>query len=134
MGTHRFGITLWLLPILFLAVSCNVMNPYRGEPGEWIESGIASWYGLDYHGTTTANGETYNMESFTAAHPSLPFNTIVHVVNLDNGKTVNVRINNRGPYVEGRVIDLSRRAAKEVDIIERGLARVDIYMVREIRE
>lgn len=98
--------------------------------GELIESGIASWYGEGYEGLT-ANGETYNKDALTAAHKSLPFNSIVKVVNLDNGKSVTVRINDRGPFVEGRVIDLSQKAAREVGIIEVGLARVELYLVLE---
>lgn len=116
--------------IFVMITSCNITgNNTFDHP--LLESGIASWYGSDYHGSTTANGETYDMESMTAAHRTLPFNTVVHVVNNDNGKTVNVRINNRGPYVEGRIIDLSRKAAREIDILTIGLADVDLYIIKE---
>lgn len=105
-------ILFYLLSILCLFIaSCNVAG---NEEGCLFETGIASWYGSGFHGELTANGETYDMESLTAAHKTLPFNTVVKVVNLENGKSVTVRINNRGPFVEGRVIDLSRRAAREL--------------------
>lgn len=97
----------------------------------FIESGISSWYGHDYPARCTANGETYDAEAYTAAHKILPFNTIVRVKNLDNGKSVTVRINDRGPFVEGRVIDLSKKAAGDLDILSVGLAEVKIYLVKE---
>lgn len=94
-----------------------------------IETGEASWYGPDFHGRKTANGETYDMDGITAAHRTLPFNTKVLVENLDNGKTVEVRINDRGPFAKDRIIDLSRGAAKKVDMIGPGTARVRIYLM-----
>ncbi len=96
-----------------------------------LDTGIASWYGPDFHGRATANGETYNMNDLTAAHRTLPFNTMLRVENLDNGRSVVVRINDRGPYVGNRVIDLSRRAAQEIDMIGPGTARVALYLIRE---
>lgn len=115
----------YLLIILFVFIdSCNVLDSKKCL----LESGIASWYGEDFHGSKTANGEIYDMESLTAAHKTLPFNTVVRVVNLDNGKFVTVRINNRGPFVEGRVIDLSRKAAREIEIIRSGITEVDLYL------
>lgn len=95
--------------------------------------GMASWYGPNFHGKTTANGETYNQNELTAAHKTLPFNSVVRVTNLDNGKQVTVRINDRGPYVRGRVIDLSRAAASEVDMIGPGLARVRLEILKTDR-
>jgi rare lipoprotein A len=94
-----------------------------------IETGEASWYGPDFHGRKTANGETYDMDGLTAAHRTLPFNTKVLVENLDNGKTVEVRINDRGPFAKDRIIDLSRGAARQVDMIGPGTARVRIYLM-----
>lgn len=97
------------------------------------ESGMASWYGPDFHGKRTANGEVYNQNELTAAHKTLPFNTVVRVTNLDNGKQVTVRINDRGPYKRGRVIDLSRAAAQEVSMISAGTARVLIEVLHSER-
>lgn len=95
-----------------------------------LETGVASWYGPNFHGKLTANGETYDMDGFTAAHRTLPFNTEVLVENLDNGKTVKVRINDRGPFAKERIIDLSRAAANQVDMIGPGTARVRIYLTK----
>ncbi|HAC14758.1 MAG TPA: septal ring lytic transglycosylase RlpA family lipoprotein, partial [Bacteroidetes bacterium] len=82
-----------------------------------LETGTASWYGPNFHGKHTANGEVYNQYELTAAHKTLPFNTVVKVTNLDNGKSVTVRINDRGPYAGRRVIDISRAAAEQIDMI-----------------
>ena len=89
-------------------------------------SGIASWYGPGFHGRQTANGERYNMYDLTAAHRSLPFGTKVRVTNRTNGKSVVVRINDRGPYVGERVIDLSRGAAQAVSMTDTGIALVKL--------
>lgn len=130
-------ITDMIIPYCVLAMlslpvaSCNVAGNDNLVEKCFLEAGIASWYGSDFHGEPTASGEIYDMETLTAAHKTLPFNTIVRVVNLDNKKTVTVRINNRGPFVEGRVIDLSRKAAREIDILEAGLAEVELYLVKE---
>jgi len=88
-------------------------------------SGIASWYGPRFRGQRTANGERFNPQALTAAHPTLPFETKLRVTNPRNGRTVTVRVNDRGP-VNGRAIDLSEAAAKELGIHERGLARVEM--------
>jgi peptidoglycan lytic transglycosylase len=98
------------------------------------ETGLASWYGHPYHGRPAANGEIYDMEKLTAAHRTLPFGTWVRVVNLTNDKTVDVRIIDRGPFVENRVIDLSHAAAAAIDLIGPGVARVrlDILSVPTI--
>lgn len=94
-----------------------------------IEQGIASWYGKRFHGRRTASGERYDMHALTAAHPSLPFGTRVEVRNLENGHNVVVRINDRGPAVSGRVIDVSYAAAQRLGIVQTGLARVALYRV-----
>lgn len=94
-----------------------------------IEDGIASWYGPDFHGKLTANGEIYDMDGLTAAHRTLPFGTVLLVENLNNGLTVNVRINDRGPFAKDRIIDLSREAAKRVDMIGPGTAPVRLYLL-----
>jgi rare lipoprotein A len=90
----------------------------------YVEEGMASWYGHPYHGRPAANGEIYDMEQLTAAHRTLPFGTWVMVENLSNGKQVAVRINDRGPFVDGRIVDLSHAAAKEIDLIGPGVVRV----------
>jgi len=92
-------------------------------------SGSASWYGGKFHGRKTANGERYNQNALTAAHKSLPFGTKVRVTNESNGKSVVVRINDRGPYVGKRVIDLSRAAANAVGMVQRGVARVKVEVL-----
>lgn len=94
------------------------------------ETGIASWYGHPYHGRAAANGEIYDMEKMTAAHRTLPFNTWVRVYDLDNNKTTEVRIIDRGPFVDGRIIDLSHAAARELELIGPGVARVRIEVIR----
>lgn len=98
------------------------------------ETGLASWYGHPYHGRAAANGEIYDMEKLTAAHRTLPFGTMVRVTNLTNGKTVDVRIIDRGPFVAGRIIDLSHAAAQEIEIIGPGVAqvRLDILALQPV--
>ncbi len=98
------------------------------KPG-WTQVGVASWYGPDFHGKKTANGEVYNMYDYTAAHKFLPFGTYVRVQNLDNGRWVVVRINDRGPFVKDRIIDLSYAAARAIGMIGPGTARVRITVV-----
>lgn len=90
------------------------------------EEGIASWYGKDFHGRKTSNGETYNMHAMTAAHKTLPMNVHVRVSNLANGRSAVVRINDRGPFIKGRVIDLSYAAANQLDIVKPGTAPVRV--------
>jgi rare lipoprotein A len=95
-------------------------------PAAAEQIGTASWYGPRFHGRMTANGERFNQYKLTAAHRTLPLGTIADVVNMENGKTVRVRINDRGPYVGERVIDLSLAAARRLDMIEQGLAKVRV--------
>jgi rare lipoprotein A len=95
-----------------------------------VAEGKASYYADQFHGRRTANGETFNMHKLTAAHPSLPFGTWVKVTNMNNGKDVVVRINDRGPYVKGRIIDLSIDAAKEIGIMRSGTVRVKLEALR----
>jgi len=89
-------------------------------------TGIASWYGPDFNGKLTASGEVYDMNALTAAHKTLPLGTIVEVKNLDNGRTVRLTINDRGPFVRGRIIDLSYRGAKELGVVKKGTAHVRV--------
>ncbi|MEJ2689167.1 MAG: septal ring lytic transglycosylase RlpA family protein, partial [Deltaproteobacteria bacterium] len=95
------------------------------------EFGVASWYGRDFHGRKTSNGETYNMYAETAAHKTLPMGTHVLVRNLDNGRETIVRINDRGPFVRGRIIDLSLTAARKLGIDQCGTARVEVVALGE---
>jgi rare lipoprotein A len=90
------------------------------------QRGIASWYGKDFHGKKTSNGEIYNMYAMTAAHKTLPLGTYVRVHNLENNREVEVRVNDRGPFVRGRIIDLSYTAAKDIGIVGPGTARVEV--------
>ena len=94
------------------------------------QTGIASWYGVPYHGRPTASGEIFDMEQLTAAHRALPFQTWVEITNLSNGKQVDVRITDRGPFVHGRVIDLSMGAARQIDMVRAGTARVRVKVIR----
>ena len=93
------------------------------------ETGLASWYGHPYHGRASASGEIYDMEQMTAAHRTLPFGTVVRVHDLDNAKSVDVRINDRGPFVDGRIIDLSHAAARAIEMIGPGIARVQLEIL-----
>jgi rare lipoprotein A len=91
--------------------------------------GLASWYGQFHHGLRTASGETFDMEELTAAHRTLPLGTHLRVTNLENGRTVRVRVNDRGPYIDGRVVDLSREAARVLDMVGRGVVPVRLDVV-----
>lgn len=113
-----FSLTLVAAPI--------VPQAYAGET---VLSGVASWYGPGFHGRTTANGERYNMNDMTAAHKTLKFGTKVRVTNKTNGKSVVVRINDRGPYVGSRIIDLSKSAAQAIDMIGPGTAGVTVEVL-----
>jgi len=99
----------------------------------YVESGIASWYGRDFHGRRTSNGEKYNMHDITAAHKLLPMHTMLLVQNKDNGKKIVVRINDRGPFIQGRIIDLSYGAAQKLGLVNSGTARVTITALGEVQ-
>jgi len=104
---------------------------YPREQPDYDETGIASWYGPDFYGKPTANGEMYDGNQLTAAHKTLPMPVNVRVTNLDNGKSLVVRVNDRGPYARGRIIDLSKRAAELLDVVQTGTARVRVtYLTR----
>lgn len=112
----------------------KVGNPYQidnvwyypHEQPDYDETGIASWYGPTFYGKSTANGEVYDGDALTAAHRTLPMPVNVRVTNLQNGKSIVVRVNDRGPYARGRIIDLSRRAAELLDVVQSGTARVRV--------
>jgi len=95
----------------------------------YYEVGIASWYGPGFHGKRTASGEIYDMYGISAAHKTLPFGTIVKVVDLETQRSVVVRINDRGPFIEGRIIDLSYGAALELGMVRKGLAKVGLKIL-----
>jgi rare lipoprotein A len=99
---------------------------YPAEDYSYVEEGIASWYGPDFHGKRTANGERYDMNAMTAAHPTLPMPSVVNVTNLENGRSVKLRINDRGPFKSRRIIDISRRGAQLLGFQEQGTTRVRV--------
>jgi len=118
---------LCLAAVVALAVaSCSGCAAPRARegPANWREYGLASWYGADFHGRRTANGERYNMYAMTAAHKTLPLGTPVTVTHRESGRRIRVRINDRGPFVAGRVIDLSYAAARALRTAEAGVAPV----------
>ena len=116
--------------LLFTACGRRKRIPAAAAPRVGaVEAGIASWYGHPYHGRASASGEVYDMEQLTAAHRTLPFGTLVRVENLTNGLSVEVRINDRGPFVDGRIIDLSRAAAREIRMLGPGTAQVRLHVL-----
>jgi rare lipoprotein A len=133
----RARFSLVLLSLIVSSCGKKKVKTTRGQPAPKptpavigsVETGIASWYGHPYHGRQAADGETYDMETLVAAHRTLPFNTWVRVTNLTNSKTVDVRIIDRGPFVGGRIIDLSHAAAQAVDLIGPGVAKVRLEII-----
>jgi rare lipoprotein A len=107
-------------------------TPKAHEGGSVYEEGKASWYGAPFHGRQASNGETYDMYKFTAAHRTLPFNTMVRVTNMTNGKSTTVRITDRGPFVDNRIIDLSYAAAKQIESIGPGVVTVQLEILSAI--
>lgn len=128
-----------LVLVVFLlgsATACASRSPARPAPlgppaAGWTETGVASWYGGrdGFEGKPTASGEIYDSSLLTAAHRELPLGSIVDVTNLDNGRTVRVRINDRGPFIAGRIIDLSRAAAREIELLGPGVGPVRVDVV-----
>lgn len=114
---------LTLALFFFLSCSANAGNRIKTQVG------LGSWYGKKFHGRTTANGEKYNMYEYTAAHKTLPFNTIVEVTNLRNNRKIKVRINDRGPYAKKRIIDLSYLAAKKLGYVAKGVAKLKVKVL-----
>jgi rare lipoprotein A len=134
----RARFSLVLLSLLVAACGKKKVKTARGRPAPKpsppavigsVETGMASWYGHPYHGRQAADGEIYDMETLVAAHRTLPFNTWVRVTNLSNSKTIDVRIIDRGPFVDGRIIDLSHAAAQAVDLIGPGVAKVRLEII-----
>lgn len=140
---------LFISAIVLVFSGCRTAPPVREKPtarsyrinGQWYhpitdstgfrQSGLASWYGDPFHGRKTASGETYNMHAKTAAHKTLPLGTFVLVKNLENGEKTVVRVNDRGPFVRGRVIDLSYKAAKDIKMIGPGTAKVEVIAMEK---
>lgn len=118
-------ILLVILAALFMAPRLRVPPPAPPE----VERGKASFYGGSFDGGLTASGETYDEDSLTGAHRTLPMGTMVKVKNLDNGRETTVRINNRGPHVKGRIIDLSTRAARELHMVDAGVVPVEVIVL-----
>ncbi|MHB8800192.1 MAG: septal ring lytic transglycosylase RlpA family protein [Thermoanaerobaculia bacterium] len=115
-----------------LLPGCSSRPPARGAPdlaGEGTERGLASWYGAEFAGLPTASGEVFDPERVSAAHRALPFGTVVDVTNEKNGRTVRVKVNDRGPFVAGRIVDLSRAAAAEIDAVADGVVPVTLSVV-----
>ena len=112
-------------------------SPKRGKPPQtpapagYIEEGNASWYGVPFNGRRASNGEIYDMYKLTAAHRTLPFETMVRVTNLNNGKSTTVRITDRGPFVDNRIIDLSLAAAREIDSVGPGVVHVRVEVLTQ---
>lgn len=124
MKKFAYIIAVIALSIMLLG---NPLHAYRDAA---YQSGIASFYANKFNGRRTANGEIFSNNKMTAAHKTLKFGTMVRVTNRRNGRYVTVRINDRGPWIKGRVIDLSRAAAREIGMVKRGTARVDIEVIK----
>ena len=121
-----------LLVGILLMISCSVAKEKKGNAAYvFYEKGDASWYGPGFNGKKTASGEKFDMNKYTAAHKTLDFGTLVRVTNLNNNKHVIVRINDRGPFKKGRVIDLSKKAALEIDMINDGIVPVKLELVKK---
>ena len=119
----------WTLYLISVVALLGLVLLYQAA-GPYYEVGIASWYGPGFDGNYTANGEVYDMNEISAAHKTLPFGTVVRVVEFSTGKSIVVRINDRGPFIEGRIIDLSKGAARELGIIDKGITKVGLRIIR----
>jgi len=132
-NTVLFGMVL----IIFMSFGCGSKKSSRGyrhsdelkNVDGYTQTGLASWYGDKEHGNLAASGERFSKYDYTAAHKSLPFGTIVRVTNLENGKDVVVNINDRGPFIRGRIIDLSYSSAKSIDLVRTGVAKVKVEVI-----
>ena len=128
MRISRSMAPVAVLLFLFTLTGCRLL-PWGGH----VQKGTASWYGNEYHGRATASGEIFNENAMTAAHRSLPFGTLVRVKNLQNDRTCVVRINDRGPFIRGRIIDLSKRAARELGMLAAGVVPVRLEILKQGR-
>ncbi len=114
---------------IFLMVSLSDPSPEMQEHMGKIETGMASYYAPKFNGRQTSFGELFSNKEFTAAHPTLPYNTLIEVTNLKNNRKVNVRITDRGPFSKRRVIDLSKSAAREIGMVQSGIAKVQLKVI-----
>ena len=137
--TERASLsTAGFLAVLLLSACASSKAPDAPAPasrptsggGAWAEEGLASWYGEPYHGRPTASGERFDQDALTAAHRTLPFGTVARVTNLDNDRSVEVVINDRGPFVAGRIVDLSRAAASAIGALGPGVVPARLEVVR----
>jgi rare lipoprotein A len=136
---HIFTLTFTIALLLILTLACSSDTPrtnqYTAESeqeidvNEILQTGTASWYGPGFQGRLTSSRDRFDQNKMTAAHRTLPFNTIIEVVNLENDKSVEVLINDRGPYSRNRIIDLSKAAAEEIDMIDKGTTEVELILV-----
>ncbi len=129
---RQTGSAAGALAACLLVTACSSLS--KGEVSLDLgikDRGVASWYGEAFHGKLTANGEVFDMHAYTAAHRKLPLGSVVRVMNLNNGKALQVRITDRGPYVLGRMLDLSEAAARELGMVEAGTAVVQIEVIGE---
>ena len=131
MKTRLTGLLAAALAVGALLTGCR---PRLRPVVNGVQSGIASWYGQEFHGRPTSNGEIYNMHELTAAHRTLPFGTVVEITNLLNGRTVTVRINDRGPFVGDRIIDLSYAAARMLDMVVPGTIPIRLEVVQDVQQ
>jgi rare lipoprotein A len=135
--SHRSAVLL--LAVCWLAactpLASGSIAPATIEQASFVETGLASWYGAQHQGRRMANGAAFDMRAMTAAHRSFTFGTIVRVTNLENGRTIKVRIADRGPFVDGRIIDLSANAGRMLGITRQGVAqvRVEVFASDQLR-
>jgi rare lipoprotein A len=134
---HLWAVKLFVLAALSLLSGCASSRTQEaaetrpaGGGAAYVEEGLASWYGEPYHGRPTASGERFDQEALTAAHRTLPFGTVARVTNLDSDRSVEVVINDRGPFVEGRIVDLSRAAAAAIGALGPGVVPARLEVVR----
>lgn len=139
LNSRKFLVFFMLRRVHFLAgiflflflTSCATLPEQKIPYGKgYKEPGVASWYGKPFHGRKTANGEVYNMYKLTAAHRLMPLGTIIRVTHRENGRSVKVKVNDRGPFIRGRTLDLSYGAAKRLNMVQAGIAPVTIEVLR----
>ncbi len=127
--TARIVCTLLIIGAATCGSAPRFERDATSGPALSTSTGVASWYGPGFDGKQTVSGERFNQNHLTAAHKTLPFGTVVRVMNLQNGRSVEVRINDRGPFIRGRVIDLSKAAAQEIGLIQQGIGRVELRVL-----
>ena len=123
---------IYILTVFLMIISCSGVSHKGGGPSAtgFPNSGKASWYGGKFNGSSTASGEIFSEKALTAAHPSLPFGSIVEVTNNENNKKIKVRINDRGPFTKGRIIDLSKEAFSRIADTNKGVIDVSIKVIK----